>query len=121
MTHNLLFSTSAELIRVPGDAVVYIKADGNYSTLRLADGGQYVLCLQLGQVERHISDYLSEDDNRFVRIGKSLIVNTEYITYISPSRKRLVLSDCRSFRHELTASHDALKILKDFIELEGQL
>lgn len=116
MSKNLLFSTSTELIRLPADAVVYISADGNYSSIRMADDSEYVLTQQLGQMEKKISEMVEENDNRFVRIGKSLIINHKFITFINPNRQKMVLSDGKTFRHELTASREALKALKDFIE-----
>lgn len=118
MNKRLIFTTSAELLYVPVDVVVYITADGNYSAITMADGGNYVLTLQLGQIERRIAGMLDENDNRFIRIGKSLIVNRDFISFICPSRQKMVLSDCRSFRHEVSASKEALKALKELIEKE---
>ena len=118
MSNILLFSTSSELIRVPCDAVVFITADRNYSVITMADGSEYVLIMQLGQIERRISEQIDVSDNRFIRIGKSLIVNSNYIIFINPARQKLTLSDCRTFRHEVSASREALKALKDFLEKE---
>ena len=121
MDRSLTFSTSGELIRVPSEAVVLITADGNYSVVTLADGSEYVLTLQLGQIERKLMDFVTSSDNRFIRIGKSLIINREYISYINPARQKLTLSDCRTFKREATASRDALKALKEYIEKEERL
>ncbi|MGM9828624.1 MAG: LytTR family transcriptional regulator DNA-binding domain-containing protein [Muribaculaceae bacterium] len=121
MDRSLTFSTSGELIRFPSDAVVLIAADGNYSVVTLTDGTEYVLTLQLGQIERKLMDFVASGDNRFIRIGKSLIINREYISYINPARQKLVLSDCHTFKRETTASRDALKALKEYIEKEEQL
>ncbi|MCH5231410.1 MAG: LytTR family transcriptional regulator [Muribaculaceae bacterium] len=121
MSKNLLFSTSTELIRVPTEAVVFISADGNYSSIKMADGGEYVLTMQLGQMEKRISEMVDPNDNRFIRIGKSLIVNREFITLINPTRQKIILSDGRTFRHELSASKEALKALKELIEKEESL
>lgn len=115
----LTFYTSSELIRVPAGAVVCVSADGNYSSIAMADGSNYVLTLQLGQIERRIADMVDSGDNRFIRIGKSLIVNRNYITYINPTKQKLTLSDCRTFKREVSASREALKALKDFIENDG--
>lgn len=120
MTTSIVFATSTELVRIPADAVVYVTADGNYSTIKMADGGEYTLTLQLGQVERRIADSVDNDDNRFIRIGKSLIVNRQYISYINPTRQRLTLSDSRTFRYDRSASREALKALKDLIEKEDR-
>ena len=118
MDKRLVFTTSTEIIRVAADAVVFITADGNYSVMNVADGGRYVLTLQLGQMERRIAAMLDENDNRFIRIGKSLIVNRDFITFINLPRQRMILSDCRTFRHEVSASKEALKALKELIEKE---
>ena len=117
MSKNLVFSTTTELIRVPSNSVAFILADGNYSKIKMADGSEYVLTLQLGQMETRISETIM-DDNSFIRIGKSLIVNTQFITFINPARQKLVLSDCQTFRYELSASREALKALKEYIEKE---
>ncbi|MDE6582416.1 MAG: LytTR family transcriptional regulator [Duncaniella sp.] len=121
MKKRLLFTTSAEVIRVPADAVVYATADGNYSSITMADGGRFVLTLQLGHLEGQIAAMLDAADNRFIRIGKSLIVNRDFIVFINPQRQKLILSDCRTFRHEVSASKEALKALKELIEKEETL
>ena len=117
---RLVFATSTEVLRVRADAVVFVSADGNYSALTTADGEDFVLTMQLGQIEKRLAEMLDGNDNRFIRIGKSLIVNREYITFINPSRQKLLLSDCRTFRREVSASKDALKALKDHVEKEVQ-
>ena len=122
MINNILtFSTSSELIRVPSEAVVLFSAEGNYSVLSLADGSEHVLTLQLGQIERKLMDFVTSGDKRFIRIGKSLIINRDYISYINPARQKLILSDCRTFKRETTASREALKALKEYIEKEEKL
>ena len=119
MNTYLSFSTSTELVRLPSDAVAFVTADGNYSAITTADGEEYVLTMQLCQIERRIAEMVESNDHRFVRIGKSLIINREYITLINPARQKLILSDCRAFRHEVTASREALKALKDYMEKEA--
>ena len=110
------FSTSTELLRVPAGAVVYIKADGNYSSIITADDVEHVLTLQIGQIERRIADMAEAGDHRFIRIGKSLIVNSDFISFINVTHQKLVLSDCRTFSRDLTASREALRALKEVLE-----
>lgn len=118
MNKRLIFTTTTEIVRVPADSVVFITADGNYSAITLADGENFVLTLQLGQIERRIAEMLDKDDHRFIRIGKSLIVNRDFIAFIHPVRQKMILSDCRNFRHEVSASKDALKAIKELLEKE---
>ena len=58
---RLVFATSTEVLRVPADAVVYVTADGNYSALTTADGEDYVLTMQLGQIERRLAEVLNSE------------------------------------------------------------
>lgn len=118
MNKRLIFTTATEIVRVPAESVVFITADGNYSVMTLADGENFVLTLQLGQLERRIAEMLDKDDHRFIRVGKSLIVNRDFIAFIHPVRQKMILSDCRNFRHEVSASKDALKALKELLEKE---
>lgn len=61
-------------------------------------------------------------NNFFIRVGKSLIVNKKYINVINISTQELLLSGSRlSVEFKLRASKDALKELKDQIELETTL
>ena len=117
---RLVFNASTEVLRVPADAAVFVTADGNYSALTTADGEDFVLTMQLGQIEKRLAEMLDDNDNRFIRIGKSLIVNRDYITFINPTRQKLLLSDCRTFRQEVSASKDALRALKEYVEKEVQ-
>ena len=85
MGRHIVISTSVDLVRVATEGVVYISSDGNYSTLIQADGGSRILTVQLGQLETLIARQLETDGNVFIRIGKSLIINRNYIHLISQS------------------------------------
>ncbi len=118
-SNYLIISTSVDLVRVAQEHIIYITSDGNYSTLILADGEARLLTYQLGQIEKMIYDQL--DDNikiNFIRIGKQVIINRNYIYYINLTRQQLVLSDNTSNKYTLSVSREALKQLKQLIEKE---
>lgn len=121
MKKHLVISTSLDLVRIAPEYVVYIASDGNYSTLVQRDGEVRMVSYQLGQVEKMISDQLGTEGNIFIRIGKSLIINRNFIYYINIPKQRLILSDACSVNHTVTASKEALKQLKELIEQEGKL
>ena len=121
MKKELIISTSIDLVRIAPEKIVYIAADGNYSTLVQADNESRVLSYQLGQIEKLMSTQLGSDGNIFIRIGKSLIINRSYIYYINIPKQRLVMSDVASFSHTLTASKEALKQLKELLEKDVKL
>lgn len=120
MKKHLVISTSLDLVRVAPDRIVYIAADGNYSTLVQANNEKRVLSFQLGQIEKMMYAQLGSEGNIFIRIGKSLIINRSYISYINIPKQRLILSDAVSFSHTVTASKEALKELKELIEKEAK-
>lgn len=116
MKKSLLISTSLDLVRIAPERIVYIASDGNYSTMVQTDNEVRMLSYQLGQMEKMISSQLGSEGNVFIRIGKSLIINSSYIYYINIAKQKLILSDVASFSHTVTASKEALKQLKEWLE-----
>ncbi|MEE0975245.1 MAG: LytTR family DNA-binding domain-containing protein [Muribaculaceae bacterium] len=121
MKPHLIISTTNDLLRIAPENIVYIASDGNYSTLVQTDGESHLLSFQLGQVEGAIQKQFGNINHNFIRIGRCLIINRSYINYINVSKQKLVLSNATSFRHELSASHNALKQLKELLEKEAEL
>ena len=116
LDEHLVITTSADLLRIAAGELVYAEADGNYTTLMLTDGERRVVTLQLGQLERLIASQMPQAAQGFVRIGKSLIVRLESVRYIHPSRGVLELANPAGQKHELSASREALRLLKEMIE-----
>ncbi|MBP5326472.1 MAG: LytTR family transcriptional regulator DNA-binding domain-containing protein [Bacteroidales bacterium] len=118
MKEYLIISSSVELLRVALEDIIFISSDGNYSSIVLTNGESRMVTLQLGQLEKMISERVKRDKIRFIRAGKSLIINCEYIFFINLSKQQIVLTDGRLSTHTLTASKDALKRIKEAIENE---
>lgn len=115
----LNISTSIELVRVQTDDIVFVQADGNYSDVYLFNGKPHKMTFKLKFFE---DAFLQLQNNFFIRVGKSLIENKKYIYVINISTQELLLSGSRlSVEFKLRASKDALKELKDQIELETTL
>ena len=66
MMKHLTISTSNDLVRITPGRIVYISADGNYSTMIQADGTARTLSYQLGQIEKAITSQLGMDGNIFI-------------------------------------------------------
>ena len=117
MSDYLTLSNTNELIRIAAGSLVYISSEGNYSDIFTLDGEKRTVTMQLGIIEELIHQKL-QNHEVFARIGKSLIVNLKFISYINPAKKQLILSDCHTFKFNLEASMEALKKLKDYYENE---
>ncbi len=120
MSRYLIINTSIDLVRIASEKIVYISSDGNYVHLIDANGESRMLSHQLGEIETLIGKQLKDEGIAFLRIGKSLIVNRNYINYINISKQKLILSDVATFSHTLSASKEALRQLKELIEKEGR-
>lgn len=113
----LKISTSTELVRILTEDIVFVQADGNYSDVYLFNGKPHKMTFKLHYFDEVFQKLKS---NFFVRVGKSLIVNKNYIYVINITSQELMLSGS-SLKGEfkLKASKDALKELKALMEQEG--
>ncbi len=116
MPSHIVISKGTELHRFPLDALICVSADGNYSYVLTVDGKETLICLQLGQIEALMVAQLGAGITNFVRLGRGLIINIDYINHIDISKQLLIMSDCRGLRKELSASREALIKLKDLVE-----
>ncbi|OYP67396.1 LytTR family transcriptional regulator DNA-binding domain-containing protein [Prevotella sp. P2-180] len=113
----ILLSNSNTLIKIPIECLVCIMSDGSYSIVSLIDRTTYTFSFNLHSFEIFLESQLGLESQKFIRVGKSLIVNSEYIFSIDIQKQEIVLSD-----HEMRiklhqkASKEALKELKSIIE-----
>lgn len=116
MSPVVVISKGTELLRVPSARLVYISADGNYSNIVTQDNRSMMVSYQLGQIEDMIGNQLGEAGNNFIRLGRGLIINSDFIYSIDVAKQRLILSDCLNCYHELSASREVLIKLKAYLD-----
>ena len=116
MSKHIIISRGTELLRIPADCLMFVSSDGNYSNITTQDGRTRLVTLQLGQIEDILQEQLSDAESSFLRLGRSLIINTNYIHFIDISKQQLILSNCTNSYHQLTASREVLIKLKAYIE-----
>ena len=117
----LIISNANELVRVRPERVVYVKSDGNYSTMVLHDKREQVFTMNLAQCQQLMEEQLGKEAMTFIRLGKQLIVNRAYIFKINPNKQQLYMSNSEvNIAFELQASKEALKQLKTLIESEKE-
>ena len=116
MKRYIIISKGTELLRIPADSLMFVSSDGNYSNITTEDGKTRLVTLQLGQIEDILQEQLSNAESNFLRLGRSLIINTDYIYFIDTSKQELILSDCKGSYHSLTASREVLIKLKAYME-----
>ena len=113
----LIISNANELVRIKPERVVYVKSDGNYSTMVLHDKTEQVFTMNLAQCQQLMEEQLGKEAMTFIRLGKQLIVNRAYIFKINPTKQQLLMSNIQvNIAFELSASKEAFKQLKALIE-----
>ena len=113
----IIISNANELVRLRPERVVYIKSDGNYSTIVLHDKTEHVFTMNLAHCQELIEEQLGKEAETFIRIGKQLIINRTYIFKINPTKQQLIMSNMEVNQAiELQASKEALKQLKIYLE-----
>ncbi len=100
--------------------ILCIKAEGNYSSLVTSDGDNLLVSFQLGQVERMMDEQLGIEAQAFIRIGRGVIINRNYIFMISIPRQQLCMRSAQGHRVSLEASKESLKQLKHLIEQDAE-
>ena len=115
----LMISSNYELLHLPYDIIIYAESQGNYSNIFISGGFNYLISMQLGQLEEQIACQLKSTNDHFIRIGRGLIVNRAYIIHINTRLQQITLFDNTSKKYILQASQEALKQLKQLIT-EGQ-
>ena len=74
------------------ERIVYMKSDGNYSTMVLHDKAEQVFTMNLAQCQQMMEEQLGKEAMTFIRLGKQLIVNRAYIFKINPNKQQLYMS-----------------------------
>ena len=114
---TVIISNVNELVRVKPERIVYIFSEGNYSTMVLHDKSEHVFTMNLAHCQQLIEDQLGKEAETFIRLGKQLIINREYIFKINVNKQMLIMADMTlNHAFTLTASKEALKQLKSYME-----
>lgn len=101
------FKNFGGLLLVKAEDIAYVEGDGNYSIMYLANGEQEDIFERLGEIEQILSS-----NNAFVRIGKSTVVNKNYIRRIN-ARQSSVQITTPSASYEVSVSANAIKMIKN--------
>ena len=87
----LVIKNKSEVLFLQLDDILYIQADGNYCNINLADGGVInTLTYQRAEIARMLEEQLPNDViGRFALLGRSYLINTDYVLRIQPSKQLL--------------------------------
>lgn len=120
VNRHLKILSSTRLVRIPFNYIVLIEADGNFCDIYLLGDIKIQVTLQLGQMVTLIQEQLPDFKHLFARVGKSIVVNSNYIIDIDLTKKKILLIDYKHNKYIKDASRDALKEVKEQLEQREQ-
>ena len=91
MDEFLTISNETKLFRFAQSSIVCVEADGNYCSFTLSDASKFGFTMQIGMVEKLMAYQFKEKGVNFIRVGRSLIVNRNFIQSVEPAKKLLVM------------------------------
>ena len=117
MIEYLIVSNNALLVRVANNDIAYISSDGSYTTMKLINGEDYTFSFNLSSFERIIEQQLKNSAKMFIRVGRGLLINSNFIYVININKQDLILANTSSpVKYTLHVSKEALRGLKSLIE-----
>ena len=109
----LTIKNKSEILYLRLDNILDIEADGNYSNVFLTDGGEITtLTYQRAEIARMMREQLPEPTGRhFLLLGRSYLVNADYILRIQPSKQLLTFCVNRFGTTQKVTIHATTKAL----------
>ena len=113
MHRYIYFNSRDEFFRIGLSQIVYFMADKNYTFMQLQNGQKLIFTFSLQKMQQYLTEKLQEDARIFARIGKSYIINLNYVYHIDTAKQRLALlsAECPK-EFSLLVSKEALKNLR---------
>ncbi|MBO5594938.1 MAG: LytTR family transcriptional regulator DNA-binding domain-containing protein [Prevotella sp.] len=108
---KLYFNTRDELTCVETDLVAAVQASGNYSRVVYITKREVMLTYGISKLEEILKSHNSKS-NRFVRLGRSIIVNHSFLHKIDVLKQQLILSDGGRNEIRITIPKQILKSYK---------
>lgn len=111
---TLIFQSRDELAKVELSKVVYFESNSNYTKVFYSNGCTLSIIASLSFVENLLNDKKCSYAKKFFRVGRFLIINTDYLFRVNIIHQQLILTDgIRSQPFVLKASKMSLRELKN--------
>lgn len=110
---KFFFNTRDELTVIDSEEIAVVQANGNYSKVLTIYRREIMLTSGISKVEQVLKN-LKEKKSKFVRVGRSLIVNHSFLQKIDLMKQVMVLSG-QGNEIKVNVSKKTLKIYKDAI------
>lgn len=108
---KLYFDTRDELTCIETDLVAAVQANGNYSRIVYITKREVTVTFGLSKIEEILKSY-NNHRNRYIRLGRSFIINHSYLQKIDILKQQVILSDGDKNEIRITIPKQILKSYK---------
>jgi len=109
---KLFLNTRDELVCVDVDKIAVVQANGNYSHIVYITKRELMVTWGISKIEEILKNY-NHADHRYIRLGRSFIINHAYLQKIDLLKQQLILSDNDKNELRLTLPKQILKAYKN--------
>lgn len=114
---TLVFQSRDELAKFELAKVVYFESNSNYTKVFYPNGCTLSVIASLGFIENLLSNMDNVVAKKFLRVGRFLIINTDFLFRINILHQQLILTDGVSPQtFTLKASKSSLRSLKNLFK-----
>ena len=110
---KLFFNTRDELTVIDSEEIAVVQANGNYSKVLTIYRREIMQTSGISKVEQVLKN-IKEKKSKFVRVGRSLIVNHSFLQKIDLMKQVMVLSG-QGNEIKVNVSKKTLRVYKDAI------
>ncbi len=104
LASKLRFSTQTGFAWFNPEQILYIEAEGSYSTIYNSDGGHVLVCRNLKAIEDQL------EGMGFIRVHKSFLINAGFLVSFDKARRIVKLASANA-RHEVPVSFRMMRNL----------
>ena len=117
---KIYFNTRDELTCIDANKVAVVQANGNYSRVVYITKREIMLTYGISKMEEILKFY-NNKNNRFIRLGRSFIINHAFLQKIDVLKQQIILSDNDKNEIRVTISKPVLKSYKQAVIKSIQL
>lgn len=91
MVTYFYLATRDEMLRIIPSQILWLKANGSYSQIRLINGLSFEFSINLSKLTEILRSKIPEFNNQFIRTGKSYFINKQHILSINTCKETIIL------------------------------
>ena len=109
---KLYFDTRDDLTCIETDMVAAVQANGNYSRVVYITKREVMITCGISKIEEILKLY-NNAQNKYIRLGRSFIINHSYLQKIDVLKQQVILSDCDKNEIRIMIPKKVLKSYKN--------